>query len=82
MPKIAIQQTIIADYRMGLSVLTVDSRRCREVVGNLRNGCVAERTAVAVKDVLSESVWVPLKAAAVLLDAGTARALFERELFY
>ena len=67
---------------MGLSVVTVDSRGCRELIGDLRNGCVVARNAVAVKDALSESVRVPVKAAAVLSAARTARELFDRELFY
>jgi glycosyltransferase involved in cell wall biosynthesis len=67
---------------MGVSVVTADSRGCRELVGDLRNGCVVARNAVAVKDALLESVQVPVTAAAVLSAAGTARELCDRELFY
>lgn len=67
---------------MGVSLVTADSRGCRELVGDLGNGCVVARSAVAVKDALLRSMQVPVKATAVLSAAGAARELFDRELFY
>jgi glycosyltransferase involved in cell wall biosynthesis len=67
---------------MGVSVVTANTRGCSDLVSDGMNGFVVERNEIAVKDALLLAVEEPLKPAAVLAVAGTARELYQRELFY